>query len=178
MKLRLIAKGFTNYTGQMGVINFVDGLSVNDVLHIDAIRVAGVIGAEWEDGSAANVSQMYLDNMHTRAKTSEELDKREEAPLVKEDTKNEPVAAADTVSYTEERLAEIADKDGIAGLRLIATPMGIKGSSIAALIAEIVKTAPIAKEEKESVDDDKPAEGAKETTGSSLSSAQMASMTV
>lgn len=136
MKLRLTAPGWQTYTGQMGVIFFENGLSVGDVLPVDAVRVAGVIGAEWEDGRPANVSQIYLDNMQTEAAVLK--DNREpEAPV---EPKKEEVAAP-AVTYTEEQLAEIADKQGIAGLREIADPLGLKGNSIAGLISAILKAA-------------------------------------
>lgn len=69
MKLRLTGDGFQNYTGQMGVIYFQDGLSINDVLPVDGIRIAGNIGAIWEDGSHANVGDVYAANLQTPAPT-------------------------------------------------------------------------------------------------------------
>ena len=143
MKLRLTAPGWESYTGQMGVINFVDGVSESDVLPIDAVRVAGVIGAEWDDGSPANVGQLYLDNMHTEAKTSEEARQANDPDEAKTIDPNEAKSKAELlgVSYTEDELAKIADEKGIAGLREIAEPLGIKGNSIAGLIAAIFKAA-------------------------------------
>lgn len=141
MKLRLTAPGWQTYTGQMGVIFFENGLSVADVLPVDAVRVAGVIGAEWEDGRPANVSQIYLDNMQTEAAIAK--DNREpEAPVEAKLADAAPlVADLMAPTYTEDQLAEIADKSGIAGLREIAEPLGIKGNSIAGLVAAILKTA-------------------------------------
>lgn len=69
MKLRLTGRGFENYTGQMGVIYFQDGLSVNEVLPVDGMRIAGTIGAVWEDGSVANVGEVYAQNLQTPAPT-------------------------------------------------------------------------------------------------------------
>lgn len=138
MKLRLTAAGWETYTGQMGVINFENGLSVGEVLAIDAVRVAGVIGAEWEDGTPANVSQIYLDNLKTEAAVMQD-NRQPEAPVV--EVKKVEEVAAPTVAYTEEQLAEIADKQGIAGLREIADPLGLKGNSIAGLISAILKAA-------------------------------------
>ena len=141
MKLRLTAPGWQTYTGQMGVIFFENGLSVADVLPVDAVRVAGVIGAEWEDGRPANVSQIYLDNMQTEAAIAK--DNREpEAPVEAKLTDAAPlVADLMAPTYTEDQLAAIADKSGIAGLREIAEPLGIKGNSIAGLVAAILKAA-------------------------------------
>lgn len=133
MKLRLIAGGFESFTGQMGVINFVDGVSVDDVLPVDAIRVAGVIGAEWEDGTAANVSQMYLDNMNTEAAVEP----------VRQPEPAAPVVSVSATGYTEEELSAIASEKGIAGLREIADPLELKGNSIRGLIDAILAAAPV-----------------------------------
>lgn len=129
MKLRLTNGGFDKYTGQMGVIQFVDGLSVDDVLPIDAIRVAGIIGGEWEDGTPANVSQMYLDNMNTPATSSG-------VASIVEAEKSEN---GSVTPYTEEYLHEIATNSGISGIREIADKLGIKGNSIRGLIDAILK---------------------------------------
>jgi hypothetical protein len=135
MKLRLTQGGFEGYTGQMGVVVFENGLSVGDVLPIDAIRLAGVMGAEWEDGTAANVGQMYLNNLDTPA------------PMFEPGAQaGDPVIAATPVvdagvAYTADQLADIADKDGISGLRAIADPLNVKGNSIRGLIDGILKAA-------------------------------------
>lgn len=141
MKLRLTAPGWQTYTGQMGVIFFENGVSVTDVLAIDAVRVAGVIGAEWEDGTPANVSQIYLDNMQTEAAVAK--DNREPEATVEAKLVDAAPVIADLMApaYTEEQLAAIADKQGIAGLREIAEPLGVKGNSIAGLISSILKAA-------------------------------------
>lgn len=148
MKLRLTAPGWQTYSGQMGVIFFENGISVSDVLPVDAVRVAGVIGAEWENGQPANVSQIYLDNMNTPASSAPSpapvpvpVEPKAPpaflAPLA-------PLAAALAPVYTADELAEIADKQGLAGLRVIADPLGIKGNSIRGLIDGILKMAGVA----------------------------------
>lgn len=70
MKLRLTGRGFEDYTGQMGVIYFQNGVSINDVLPVDGMRIAGTIGAVWENGSVANVGEIYAQNLQTPAPTS------------------------------------------------------------------------------------------------------------
>ena len=136
MKLRLTQAGFESYTGQMGVVMFENGLSVGDVLPIDAIRISAAIGADWEDGSAANVGEMYLNNMHAPAfvgggQTEDSAPVEQAAPA--------PVAPTNGTTYTRDELAKIADTDGIGGLRAIADPIGIKGTSIVGLIDAILK---------------------------------------
>lgn len=138
MKLRLTQAGFENYTGQMGVVWFENGLSTTDVKSIDGIRISAAIGAEWEDGSAANVGDMYLNNMDVPAHVG-----MAERPV--EEQAAEPVSSVQAsgvpggAAYTEEDLAKIADEKGINGLRTIGDPLGAKGTSIVGLIAEILK---------------------------------------
>ena len=72
MKLRLTSESFSNYTGQMGVIYFENGLSKHDVHPNDAIRIAGSIGAEWENGEPANVGDIYTQNLNTPAPSIEQ----------------------------------------------------------------------------------------------------------
>lgn len=138
MKLRLTQAGFENFTGQMGVVWFENGLSTTDVLPIDGVRISAAIGASWEDGSMPNKGDMYLTSSDVPAHVGQ-ADRSEQAP-----TPAAPVDAAPTQGdapavYTEAQLAAIADEKGIAGLRAIADPLGIKGTSIVGLIAEILK---------------------------------------
>jgi hypothetical protein len=137
MKLRLTQAGFENYTGQMGVVMFKDGLSEGDVLPIDAIRISAAIGADWEDGTPANVGDMYLNNMDAPAHVGGGvIHESDEVEQVEESAATQVVAGT---IYSKDDLAKIADADGIAGLRAIAEPMGVKGTSIVGLIEAILK---------------------------------------
>lgn len=147
MKLRLTQAGFESYTGQMGVVMFKDGVSETDVLPIDAIRISAAIGAEWEDGSAANVGEMYLNNMDVPAFVGGDDINTMSMPVEgQEPTKAEKPAtdapveqpAADAPKYTFEELSAIADKEGIAGLRKLGDGVGIKGKSIVEIIDGIL----------------------------------------
>jgi hypothetical protein len=124
MKLKLVQAGYEGFTGYLGVTLFENGVSVGDVPEREARTIGMSIKTEWEDGGDPNPAQALLNSMH-----------------------NEPVveaAAAPVVPkvYTEEQLAAIADKEGIKGLRAIAEPLGIKGTSIKELIAEILAYKP------------------------------------
>jgi hypothetical protein len=147
MKLRLTQPGFEGYSAQMGVVFFENGLSTTDVSPHDAIRMAAVMGCEWEDGSPANVGQMYLDGMNAPAPSDQEQRDAHgsDADGSSTDDSGEQgsgdVVKQAGVSYTEEQLAAIADDKGITGLRDIADPLGIKGNSIRGLIDAIVKAA-------------------------------------
>lgn len=141
MKLRLTQSGFESYSGQMGVVMFEDGLSIDDVLTIDGIRIAAAIGAQWEDGSAANVGDMYLDNMNTPAFLGDFIespaDENEPAPTAVPSSEKPETAVE---KFTKKQLAKIADEEGVAGLRKIGDTLGVKGKSIVELIDLILQS--------------------------------------
>lgn len=132
-RLRLIGKGFEKYTGAIGVTQFVEGLSVGTPHQMDVHRLTCTIGARWDDGSASSVGEGYEAAKNAPAPTVEEQ--------VAADNAAAAAAAGPGVTYTQEQLAAIADKDGIAGLRQIAEPLGVKANSIKALIDGIIKVA-------------------------------------
>lgn len=70
MKLKLIAPGFENFTGPIGVTPFENGISVNDVPPVHARRIAGVMSAVCvETGESPSVSASILLNKDTAAST-------------------------------------------------------------------------------------------------------------
>lgn len=135
MKLKLTAVGYENFTGLFGTVEYVDGLSVNDVMPQTAKRVACVISVEWEDGTKVGVADALIANQNMPAPN-------ETATVVPVEVEK-PVIT--TVAWTEEELGAVADEQGIAGLREIAEPHGIKGNSIANLIKGILEKS-VAKE--------------------------------
>lgn len=128
MKLKLTAVGYENFTGLFGTVEYVDGLSVSDVMPQTAKRVACVISVEWEDGTKVGVADALIANQNMPApnETATVIPVEPEKPVV------------NTVAWTEEELGAVADEKGIAGLREIAEPHGIKGNSIAGLIKGIL----------------------------------------
>ena len=56
MKLKITQKGFENYTGQMGMVLFKDGLSVNDVPERVALRLAALFRCEWESNEPITIT--------------------------------------------------------------------------------------------------------------------------
>ena len=135
MKLKLTAVGYENFTGLFGTVEYVDGLSVSDVMPQTAKRVACVISVEWEDGTKVGVADALIANQNMPAPD-------ETATVIPPEPSTVPVT---TKAWTEEELGAVADEKGIAGLREIAEPYGIKGNSIAGLIKAIMEKS-IAKE--------------------------------
>lgn len=162
MKLRLTGKGFENYTGQMGVHYFKHGVSTNDVLPVDGIRIAATIGAIWEDGSHANIGDVYCQNLQTPAPTGLQQVRLDHLATVVGLT-NATQAIAQTTSvaeeqfkamgvvipqtqekqvvsqYSRDQLEDIADTKGLAGLREVGTELGVKAGSINELIERILE---------------------------------------
>ncbi|MFM0095671.1 hypothetical protein PQQ87_08660 [Paraburkholderia nemoris] len=135
MKLRLKQPGWESYSGQMGVIQFVDGVSVGDVLEIDAVRVSAVMLCEWEDGTTASVAKRLVDEADTPAPSLERSKADDLAKVTAAQPKKEKP------KFTEAELEKIADEKGINGLRELAEPFGIKSNSIRNLIDAMLKAA-------------------------------------
>jgi len=141
-RIRITQAGFEKYTGQMGILFFEDGLSTHAVAFKDANRISAVMTCEFEDGTSCNPAQRLLDTKGQEAIVGRETIEMTEAgvsiaPL------SAPAApaqqAASTASYTVAQLEAVADDKGIAGLREISDPLGIKSNSIVGLIAELTK---------------------------------------
>lgn len=140
MKVKLVEPGWERYTGQFGIYWFVDGVSTTDMSKHDAARIAAVMRIETEDGHNPSVAQSLVDNINTPAPHFTSNVMQPEAPKDPEQPKVEPDKAPEQPAqkvWTEEELAAVADAKGIKGLREIAEPMGIKGTSIKELIREI-----------------------------------------
>lgn len=159
MKLKITQPGWENYTGQLGMAFFQDGVSVADVPKLVARRLAGVVGCVWEDGTNPSVTQDEL----TRDVPAPDVNTTIPAPVTEAapelivpsvviaavetqpaefvqpvDPSALSVPSASAPVYTKEELEAIADKEGIAGLRALADPLDIKSNSISALIAAMV----------------------------------------
>lgn len=149
MKLKITQKGFENYSGQMGAILFKDGISVYDVNENAAYRLSALFGVEWDTGEAVKITRNAATMsapigretfiVATDGKPEEVRGNDGRTTYVKTDLSDAPIKI--TRRYTVAELEAIADKQGIKGLREIAGPMGIKGTSINALIEDIMKVA-------------------------------------
>ena len=135
MKLKLTAVGYEEFSGLFGMVEFTNGLSNEDVNPQIAKRVACIISVEWEDGTKVGVADALIANQNMPAPN-------ETATVIPPEPEKVEIT---TVAWTEEELGAVADEKGIAGLREIAEPHGIKGNSIASLIKGIVEKS-VAKE--------------------------------
>lgn len=123
-KIRLTEPGFEKLTGPFGVIDFVDGVSVDEVSEVEASRIANCVRTEFaDDGKNPSDSQRVLDSQHT--------------PMDAE-MMHFVVPTQTAIKHTREELEALADKEGIVALRAIGDKFGVKGAAIAKLINSIM----------------------------------------
>lgn len=142
--LKIVERGFDNYSGMFGDVEFKDGVSVESVTVAEARKLAGVLRCE-EVGTGRNpsISQELIDTRHmeleeynrvnarrsvTSSPESEQVNAEEAAPVVQ----------VSSHEYTREDLESIADEKGIEGLREFASTYDVRGGSIKAIIDSLM----------------------------------------
>lgn len=141
--LKIVSTGFETYTGNLGGVDFVDGVSVDPVPRVFANRLTAafrMVEIE-EDGSEveAGVAHRLIADAEKRAPVLEPLERQTEEEKVAESV--EIIKQADTASvtiYTKDELEAILEKDGIKGLRAVAEPWKVKDRSAIKLMELIL----------------------------------------
>lgn len=148
-KLKLVSAGWETYTGWLNAVEFSEGISVNPVPQNIADRISGTMRVvEIEDDGTelgqAGAAARLKDGATIRAEVVQPLARATEEEL-KEEAERDAAAAAEKArlaevkkSYTKEELEEIADKDGIKGLREVGDTLGVRGRAIPELIDDIL----------------------------------------
>lgn len=160
MKLKIKQDGLCNYTGYLQTIHFTNGISDRDVKHNEAIRISVVMACVWEDGSEVSrivdntqisapigrvTRDVYVktevvagnDSDHPEFIHHEEKPKDAVSKTIVEVLPPAEEVPEIIVRYTRDELEKIADEKGINGLRDVATPLGIRDTSIRRLIERI-----------------------------------------
>lgn len=147
--------GWEGFTGEFGGHRFKNGVSLDLLTEVTCDRIAAIIPCEDENGVTlgytnrlhrlrainpdipnAHVSRTLADVLNEEDKSPEDALK-EEADRVKSGVIDEALKDNPQLSY--DQLLAVADKDGIAGLREIAEPYGVRGRAIPDLIAAILR---------------------------------------
>ena len=161
MRIRIVAKGWEGFTGKMGQgVEFIDGVSVDDVSQIERNRIAAnVLVEDAESGdqigpAAANLALRGIPagddvRMERATKAAEAAEARRVAQELMDKEELEKEAAlleaakkasdAETPIYTRDELEAIARNDGIKPLRDLGDTYGVKGRSISEMIEAILK---------------------------------------
>lgn len=145
-RLKITSKGWENYNGYLGPIEFVDGISTIPVPRIISDRIAAAVSTVTvdDDGKELEVAgtAYRLIGGATLGATPSELGLATEDDLLAEAARiaaEAPPPPSDVKVYTLEQLEELAGLHGINALREIAKPWRVRDRSIPGLIAEILK---------------------------------------
>ena len=149
MKLKITQPGFENYSGQMGMILFKDGISVYDVNERDALRLSALFGCKWATGASVTITKWEQEPSAPIGRATYRAEAVEDREIVGGndgdtqyvDNNSSDIPVKVTRYYTLEELEKIADNKGLKGLREVAKPLGIKGTSINGLIEAIMEVA-------------------------------------
>jgi hypothetical protein len=122
------------FTGTFGNYRFEDGVS-EPMVRREAERLAAVTTVEF-----VNSDSMWERKRKERGVLSGKIKADTQVGVAPEPAEpvEVPKPSLGQVTYSREDLELIADKSGIQGLREIATPIGIKGVQIPAMIRAIL----------------------------------------
>lgn len=142
MKIKITEKGWAGYTGHLGNVAFEGGVSVGDVSDFDANRIGATMQIERLEGGNVGPAQTMLDTYAEVAPVQDAMARGGKGLTESKRKTGKPApkaVAEDGKVYSRSELEAAAEADGIAGLRHVAGPMGIKGRSINELINEILQ---------------------------------------
>ncbi|EMA2752288.1 hypothetical protein U2H75_003022 [Escherichia coli] len=141
-KIRLLESQFVGYTGVLCGVQFKDGVSVSELPFIDQQRVCSSMRATTVDGVNVSPSAAYsnrddisVDKINEPS-APEMISFKKQHEIAKENEKEKEKKAQ---LFSREKLEEIADLEGIAGLRVIGNRLGVKAKGIVEMIEGILK---------------------------------------
>lgn len=164
MQVKITDPGFAGFTGHFGTVWFEDGVSEH-ISSAEAERLGCIVKCETLEGQnpsatqrMVDIQQKNLDELLAEGKGVVGADRNaEQKPAQVEqpagdqaDQVNQPVAKTEEATvataggkptFTRKQLEELADKEGIAGLRNIGSQYGVKGRSIVEIIDELTALA-------------------------------------
>lgn len=157
MKIRILDPGFANLTGLFGVVEFVNGVSVEEVSSAEAARMGTIIKIEDADTNLnPSTTQLMVDQYNKNAEevgfrpanlqraTTTQPEVAEDQPEVLEqaDVSGKSLTAPVKVlsyDYTETDLDDLVKKEGIAGLRSFAEAYDVNDRSVAGLVQKLME---------------------------------------
>lgn len=151
IRIRIVEPGFEGYTGLIHRFNFTDGVS-DELLHrvdIDrlstALRFETVVEEDAPEGVApqpVGIAHRLTWDRDRQAEVIEPSQVQTEEEKLTEEMVALEKAMAETAPpkrYTDEELQRIADEKGMAGIRAIAEPLGLKDRRLVDLMAQIAE---------------------------------------
>jgi hypothetical protein len=143
MRIKIVEPGWAGYTGIVGIVQFEEGVSIEEVSRAEADRIGATLRVETLEGKQVNAAQTILDMYSNKApeerRTLTPEGEPQLPPQKKIESVEEPPAHAVARIWTAEDLGELADQGGINALREVAEPLGVKATAIKALIEKILE---------------------------------------
>lgn len=146
--LKIVSKGWAGYTGQLNIITFRNGVSLEPVPDRIADRIAGSVsvvacdenGVEIEGDARVGIQHRLVTESSKRAELTKPLSRQSEDDKTMESKLDAAAVLKAPVeeAYTREDLEKVADESGIKGLRVIGDKWRVKGRSIPELINDIL----------------------------------------
>lgn len=167
MLIKITEKGWETYSSDLGTVPFENGVSTREVSRVEAMALGSFISIQEIDADGNELGQISpaLEAVKMTRVTAnvtaglnriqkEPSDKGEDtipvtqpteadvalaaARKAQADAERQPEPMAPAVTHTAESLQALADAKGIAGLREVAAPFGVKNTSVKGLMAEIL----------------------------------------
>lgn len=147
MLIKIKTPGWEHYTGELGMAHFENGVSVEAISTREAYSLGSYLEVVEidENGKEGNPVSHAFDIVRQTTITAPVLAPRRRLSEIQAEQaakEGEAAPAAGPEVWTQEALEKIAEEQGIAGIRTIADPLGVKGTAIKTLIAEILANQP------------------------------------
>lgn len=140
-RVKIIEPGWENFTGEFGPANFEDGVSIFPLSPVHVDRVAAelrVVDADDEAGGQIGPQVRLIEAKCVSLDVLDRLETAENEPELPLVAPEPPPPPEPEKLWTKDELFNVADKDGIKGLRAIGDPLGAKGRAIPELIEDIL----------------------------------------
>lgn len=157
MKIRILDPGFANLTGPFGTVEFVDGVSVEEVSKAEAARLGTILKIEDADNGVNPSVTQHMVDLHN--KNTEELglkfaNLRKATSTIPEVAENQPEVLAQVevgnqtlpkpvavlgYDYTEDQLDNLVRTQGIAGLRAFTEQYDVNDRSVAGIVKKMME---------------------------------------
>lgn len=132
-RIKIDVAGWDHFNGHLGTIEFENGISKRELTQQEMHRLGANLKIVRVDNNEQVGASVIMANIgHVSAELTPALPTLAEQ---KEAAQNEEPE----LKYTRAVLNEIADKQGIKGIRKIAAEYGVKGVQISAMIDEIIE---------------------------------------
>lgn len=140
-RMKITQEGWAGFTGNIGQVEFVDGVSTEAWNNTFIDRVAcSVAVVDADSDEPLGIQHRMIAAKSVRMEVVEEMPNPTDEEIAADLAAEAELPPVETEKFhTAEELEAIADADGIAGLRVIGAKLRVKGRAIPELIGDILK---------------------------------------